>query len=326
MTALHLAAVAFIKPAIGTLKTSGMPVCTLLRRSCLDIYDLNDPYGYIPVRKMYTFLDMVSHELGGDNYPVLFRDKLLITNAGIVGESVISCPDLLAAINYAVKYDYLLLSNERVGLEINGAVATARQWYTDKPAPGRSETELLSFCLMVDAIRAYAGSDWSPIAIQVQGPEIMGFDSLVSISSETKVQFNQRFTSVSFPTSLLNAPLLDDSAKPGKEPEYLPGNNLSAQLQCLLDSSNSQIDLVMASEVLGVSSRTLKRYLRDEGTSYSEVVDQWRFKKALKLLSDPRCAINEMSQVLHYSNAPNFIRAFTRWTGTSPMSYRERLS
>jgi len=326
MAVLHLAAVGFIKPVIDTMKDSGMPVYKLLHRSNLDIYNLTDPYGYIPVRKMYTFLDLVSRELGGDNYPVQFRDKLLVANAGIVGDAMLNCSDLLAAINYAIKYDYLLLSNERVGLEINGAVATARQWYTDKPAPGRSETELLSFCLMVDAIRCFAGSDWSPAAIQIQGTEIPGFDSLVSVSSETKVQFNQPFTSVSFPTSLLNAPLLDDAAKPDKEPDYLPGNKLSAQLQCLLDSSNRQIDLVMASEALGVSSRTLKRYLRDEGTSYSEIVDQWRFNKAVMLLSEPHCTINEISQELHYSNAPNFIRAFTRWTGSSPMSYRERSS
>jgi len=325
MAVLHLAAVGFIRPIIDILEDSGMPVYKLLRRSGLDLYDLNDPYGYIPVRNMYTFLDMVSHELGGDSFPVMFRDKVKAANAGIVGETVVNCPDLLAAINYGIQYDYLLLNNERFGLKINGASATTRQWYTDEPVPGRPETELLSFCIMVDAIKSYAGSDWKPVAIQIQGPEIPGFEALVSVTNETRIQFNQPFTSVSFPTSLLTAPLLRGSAKAVKAPEYLPGNKLSSQLLCLLDSSNRQIDLVMASEMLDVSSRTLKRYLGEEGTSYSEIVDQWRFNKAVKLLSVPQSTINEISHELHYSNAPNFIRAFTRWTGSSPMRYRETL-
>ena len=326
MNDLHLAAVGFVRPVIDILEDSGMPVNKLLRETGLDSYDLNNSYGYIPVRNMHVFLERVSSELAGDSMPALFRDKIKLSNAGLVGETAAFTPDLLAALNYATKYDHLLLSNERVGMEINGAVTTVRQWYTDTPIPGRAETELLSFCLLLDGISIAAGSDWFPSAIQVQGPEITGFDSLVSTAKDTHVQFNQPCTSVSFPTSLLTGSMLKDVASKDRALEsFLPGSCLSDQLQCLMDSRTVQFDLVAASEVLGVSSRTLKRYLKAEGTSFSEVVDQWRFKKSLSLLADSNNTINEISQMLHYSNTPNFIRAFTRWTGVTPMRYRESL-
>lgn len=326
MDDLHLAAIGFVRPVIDILEDSGMPVNKLLRQSGLDTYDLNNPYGYVPVKNMHVFFDMVSRDLAGDSMSVLFRDKVHLVNAGILGDGVVSCPDLLAATNHAIKYDHLLLSNERVGLDINGAVTTIRQWYTDMPIPGRAETELLSFCLLVDGIRIAAGSDWSPLAIQIQGPEIAGFDSLVSTDKDTHIQFNQPCTSVSFPTSFLTASMLGDIASKDRTLEsFIPGSCLSDQLQCLMDARTDQFDLVAASEVLGVSSRTLKRYLKAEGTSFSEVVDQWRFKKSLGLLADSNNTINEISQMLHYSNTPNFIRAFTRWTGVTPMRYRESL-
>ncbi len=326
MDDLHLAAVGFIRPVIDILEDSGMPVNKLLRETGLDSYDLNNPYSYVPARNMHVFLERVSSELGGDSIPALFRDKVKLSNAGLVGETVAFTPDLLAAINYAIKYDHLLLSNERVGLDINGAVTTIRQWYTDTPVPGRAETELLSFCLMIDGVGIAAGSDWLPLSIQIQGPEIASFDSLVATDKDTHIQFNQPCTSISFPTSLLTASMLGDVASKDRALEsFIPGSCLSDQLQCLMDARTVQLDLVAASEVLGVSSRTLKRYLKAEGTSFSEVVDQWRFKKSLSLLADASNTINEISQMLHYSNTPNFIRAFTRWTGITPMRYRESL-
>ena len=326
MDELHLAAIGFVRPVIDILEDSGMPVNKLLRQSGLDNYNLNNPYRYIPIKKMHVFFDMVSCDLAGDSMSVLFRDQIHLANAGMVGEKVAFTPDLLAAINSGIKYNKYLMSNERVELVIDGPVSTLRQWYTDEPIPGRAETELLSFCLLVDGIRIAAGSDWSPLAIQIQGPEIAGFDSLVSTDKDTHIQFNQPCTSVSFQTSLLTASMLGDADKADRELEtFTPGSCLSDQLQCLMDSSAHQFDLVAASEVLGVSTRTLKRYLSAEGTSYSEVIDQWRFKKSLSLLADSNNAINEISQMLHYSNTPNFIRAFTRWTGVTPMRYRENL-
>ena len=326
MEELHLAATGFLSPVIGILEDSSMPVNKLLHESGLGIYDFNSPYGYVPVRNMHVFFDMVSRELAGDSMSVLFKDEIHLINAGMVGENVSFTPDLLAAINCGVKYNKYLMTNERVGLVINGTVSTIRQWYTDKPSPGRAETELLSFCLVLDGIRTAAGSDWSPLASQIQGPEIAGFDSLISASNDTRTQFNQPYTSISFPTSLLSASMLGDADKTDRDIEsFLPGSCLSDQLQCLMNASSHQFDLVAASEVLGVSTRTLKRYLKAEGISYSEVVDQWRFKKALSLLPDSNNSINEIAQALHYSNTPNFIRAFTRWTGVTPMCYRESL-
>jgi AraC-like DNA-binding protein len=73
---------------------------------------------------------------------------------------------------------------------------------------------------------------------------------------------------------------------------------------------------------LGLSPRTLSRRLADEGRSFSELVDQERRERALALLSAPSVSLEDVTEHLGYSTVPNFVRAFRRWTGTTPGAYR----
>ena len=73
-------------------------------------------------------------------------------------------------------------------------------------------------------------------------------------------------------------------------------------------------------EALGVSVRTLQRRLRDEGTSFAEVVDALRRETAIAYL-ERRIPIPEVAALLGYSDATAFHHAFSRWTGKSPQRY-----
>lgn len=102
----------------------------------------------------------------------------------------------------------------------------------------------------------------------------------------------------------------------------------SARLRALLTTSLSQASAPVSAEdaarALGMSGRTLKRRLADEGTSYSDILDDVRHKRALLLLDDKRLTIAEIASRLGYADAPSFTHAFQRWTGQSPASVRGR--
>jgi AraC-like DNA-binding protein len=71
-----------------------------------------------------------------------------------------------------------------------------------------------------------------------------------------------------------------------------------------------------------MSVRTLKRKLEADGTSYSELLDEERRGKAMLLLRRDDLSIQEIADRLGYSDAANFTRAFRRWTGTTPKTFR----
>ena len=71
-----------------------------------------------------------------------------------------------------------------------------------------------------------------------------------------------------------------------------------------------------------VSSRTLKRQLQEHGTSYRKLVDEVRRDRAVMLLEQPELTVERIAELLGYSDASNFQRAFRRWLGTSPAGFR----
>ena len=72
---------------------------------------------------------------------------------------------------------------------------------------------------------------------------------------------------------------------------------------------------------LGVSARSLRRRLSEEGTLYNVVVDRAIASVAIRLLLDEQRSIQEVSHELSFSDASTFCRAFKRWTGATPKQF-----
>ena len=75
---------------------------------------------------------------------------------------------------------------------------------------------------------------------------------------------------------------------------------------------------------LHVSARTMQRRLRDEGTSYQEILDNWLKSLALMYLEGQNLTVEATATLLGYNDEANFRRAFKRWFGCSPRAYRSR--
>ena len=73
---------------------------------------------------------------------------------------------------------------------------------------------------------------------------------------------------------------------------------------------------------LGCSRHTLHRRLKAEGVSFATVLEEFRRRRAIRLLGE-RMSVKEVAYRLGYSDPAAFSRAFKRWTGTSPREARE---
>jgi AraC-like DNA-binding protein len=75
-------------------------------------------------------------------------------------------------------------------------------------------------------------------------------------------------------------------------------------------------------EKLNVSIRTLQRNLSVEDTNYSEQLDSIREQRAKYYLEKTDSTYAEISFLLGYDHPKSFSRAFVRWTGLNPESFR----
>ncbi|MDX1655152.1 MAG: AraC family transcriptional regulator [Candidatus Competibacteraceae bacterium] len=71
-----------------------------------------------------------------------------------------------------------------------------------------------------------------------------------------------------------------------------------------------------------LSPRSLQRKLREEGTTYTQLLEDTRRELAAQYVRDARLSINEITYLLGFSEPANFSRSFKRWTGVSPSAYR----
>ena len=61
------------------------------------------------------------------------------------------------------------------------------------------------------------------------------------------------------------------------------------------------------------SAQTLRRRLREEGSSYQEIKDNIRRDAAIGYLSRPQLSIMEIAQMMGFSEPSTFHRAFKKW-------------
>jgi len=90
--------------------------------------------------------------------------------------------------------------------------------------------------------------------------------------------------------------------------------------ECLVCQPGNFRDLATVAKTLGLSARTLRRRLNDEGHSFQQLNNEIRLQLANDYLQ-AGIAIERVSELLGYSEPSNFSHAFKRWSGESPRDF-----
>ncbi|HEX4824687.1 MAG TPA: AraC family transcriptional regulator ligand-binding domain-containing protein [Candidatus Polarisedimenticolaceae bacterium] len=69
---------------------------------------------------------------------------------------------------------------------------------------------------------------------------------------------------------------------------------------------------------LGLSRATLLRRLKAEGVTFGAVLERLRRARAVRYLTEEKLTVRQTAQLVGFSDAAAFSRAFKRWTGKSP--------
>lgn len=81
---------------------------------------------------------------------------------------------------------------------------------------------------------------------------------------------------------------------------------------------NMAPDLSQAARMLGLSERTLKRRLQDEGTSFRVLLAEVRGHQANGLLADASLSLTDIAERMGFSDLSSFSQAYKRWFGVAP--------
>lgn len=76
-------------------------------------------------------------------------------------------------------------------------------------------------------------------------------------------------------------------------------------------------------DLAGISVWTLQRRLAEEDLHFGDPVQNACRHLAIELMSGSELSVEEVATQVGYTKVVNFARAFKRWTGKTPMEYRD---
>ena len=196
---------------------------------------------------------------------------------------------------------------------------------------GRSVAELMVAMIARIAAR-FAPRDGKPLAVHFQH-EAPAYSERYQEVFCCPVQFERDVNAISFSLECLDAPQphADDVLRAAsenvadrilqqREKEHATSHTVMALLRN--ERSWDNIDVAEIARHTRLDVGALRRRLRREGTTLTDLIDEARCRLAREYLRTTDKSMRKLAEELGFSETSAFHRAFRRWTGTTPGEYR----
>lgn len=160
------------------------------------------------------------------------------------------------------------------------------------------------------------------------------FEEDYAVIFPTTVQFGHTATSISFSLEDLGTVQARPSADLDRFLENAPRDWIFTRSQqhtqalrvrtFLSQTKWSNANLMGAASAMHMTPRTLIRKLEADGTTFQAIKDALRRDIAIRHLQTGQHSVEAIAHEVGFSSAANFHKAFQRWTGNTPSSYRRR--
>lgn len=311
----------------------GLSVNACLAGTKIKEQDLNDPSVIVSAKQELRLIGNLIKHLG--DIPALGIEggkRYHFTAFGALGFAMASSPNARSALDVALRYFHLTFAFTRFYVQDEG-----------------DETHVtLDDSSLPEAVRAFVVERDSAALVTVQRDLFSSRPGLHRVyftrpepadtqAYETFYGVKPIFGAGSNRAILSRAALMEPLSQ---------GNALAfkaAQDQCtaLLDRHKSRVglaakvrdhlarnganmpDMEAVANALSMTTRTMRRRLIEEQTSFVKLRDEVRLALAEEFLTGFKLSIEQIADRLGYSEPTCFINAFKRWTGKTPNVYRK---
>ena len=300
----------------------------LLKDTGLTVSGLEEPAARIPLQ-LYNQLVARARKLTGEPALGIFIGlQRRVSMYGFLGFAAMSASTLGEVLELAVRFSPTISTAVKLSLHQADELTALRIEECCDPGDCRDVAQLALVLGMSQIGRALTGREIDGEAqLSIPRPDYADrFPELLA-----RVRFGQPVTQLVFETQALQLPLVApdraglrlarEQCERALRDQGLDGGIIE-RVRSLIATPQGMLSLEQVAARLHMSARTLKRRLAAQGSSFSELLEQERCQRARLLLSASQLTLLEITERLGYSTVPNFARAFRRWTGETPASYR----
>ncbi len=303
--------------------------------------DLSNNKAKISLDRYAKFVNQAIKHTHNNHLGLEYGLRLNISTHGLLGYAVMSCPSISKAIELAHKY--IKIRNQLIHIAYD--ISRSGDEFIIRFELTQSDPNLYVFEVDASLSSVYvimqelfgSTSSISSIHFHYAKPSNSSIhDKIFSVP----VLFEEPFSGIRLKLSeLKNHGRMTDAtlskvAEQQCQALYAQlnqqahqGQNLANTIrQLLLNPHIGFISHEQAAERLKMTPRTLSRKLVQEGTSFKRILEDIRKELALKCIEQTQWSIEDIAFILQYSDAANFSRAFKRWFGLSPGTYRKQFN
>lgn len=311
----------------------GAPVHALLHNSGLTKGHLSNPETVVEAQSELTIIrNLLATTSPSQGLGLMAGQRYQLSAYGIWGFAIASSPTARKAIELARNYQELTFVF--AGFTIASGASKTGIIFDDSDVP----EDVRLFCLereMVAAsviMRELLGSDFQPDRVCFSYPAPAHVERYRDYFGN-KVEFNAEHNALEFSNALLDIPRTvgneNTAALLAKQCGELVASRsarrgLSGKVrELLLHQRPMQMDMEAVASSLHMTSRTLRRKLDAEGSSFRQLSDEIRLTLAEELLRSTPLSIEQIAERLAYADASSFSQGFKRMTGNTPGAFRK---
>jgi AraC-like DNA-binding protein len=287
----------------------------------------------VPLAQFIRVAEYVGGRATAPSVSWLIGEQFDLAKLGEVGRAVTQSRTLGVALRRLSENFELLQDTSRLSLEVNADTATMSYRILDPSIWPRHQDALFSLAIIAKVAKLAVPD---ALAQAELGFECQRRETGLRMA-QSQLSFECEANSIRLPTAMLDAAMptgtmegcailrqLSESIAARRRIRSARERLAEIIFARLSDGDIHQDDL--ATEI-GMSSRTMRRRLAEEETSFQQLLDECRMRQAvLEFQARPEASIAEIALRLGYAEHSTFTRAFTRWAGTPPQRFRSQLA
>ena len=310
------------------LDRNGVDAEPLLLKAELSRSQLSEDSGGISVASKHRFLEFAAIETSDSLLGLHVAAEMDLRDAGILFYLAAASATVAEALEHLARYAGT--ANEAVHLEISqykGETVLTVRPIDEHDEPRGQFSEFIALAV-IRALNRSTNRDFAPSRMTFAHPRNLALREIHRIL-RCPVEFAQTTDSWVLPQSVMELPIASGDSHllhilKAHADDLLSERRTATGLRGLVENRllsmlpSGKVQTAVVAQQLGMSARSFKRHLAQEGTSFGEVLDRLRYRLALGYLEDQRISLQQIAWLLGYSEIGAFNHAFKRWTGTSP--------
>lgn len=310
----------------------GLDPDALLRAVGLRPAGLDDPDQRLAYAAVALLLEETARRSGVADVGLRLAAAHRLDFLGVIGVLARQAPDVGSALREIIGHLHLHNEHETWHLETRGSVCRVERW--GRESLGLADVQMREMAVLDAArvVEALLGEQFTCRAVCLRHAPLAPI-ACYEAAFGMRPQFEAAFDGLEFDAALLAEQIAERDVAVVRELERLlarlearHGEDLAARVRVLirqaLRAGYTDIDTVAG--LLALHKRTLQNRLREQGTSFRELLAEERWGQVQDDLAAADLPIVEIALRAGYSEAAAFNRAFRARFDTTPGRWRRR--